>query len=259
MIGLNRPLDTSNGLKLLGERNSGTNVLEHLLQQVPDLKLYPSLPMLTWRDLRQFRRPMSALWRYTAAREETLDDWHFRDLPASGGWKHAAPTEAFHDRFLTRHRPAVLIITRHPASWLRSMHRNPFHALTSVPADLSDFIRQTWITTARDGTQDAPLPHIYAAKLLAYTHLLDTYPNSALIRYEDLLSDPHATFSALGLHAPDGFQLPAKDPRAFAKTAQNASYVHDAAAAGFDLLPAPDADFVRAALAGGSADQLYPN
>lgn len=262
MIGLNRPLDTANGLKLLGERNSGTNVLEHLLQQVPDLKLYPSLPMLTWRDLRHFRRPISALWRYEAAREETLDDWHFRDLPTTGGWKHAAPTEAFQTQFLHRHSPAVLIIVRHPASWLRSMHRNPFHALTPIPRDFSRFLRQEWLCVSRDNLPRRALPNLpalYAAKVSAYTDLLAAYPNSALIRYEDLMRAPANTLAALGLSAPDGLSLPAEDPRAFAKAAQKKTYVADAAAAGYDLLATDDADFVRAALANTPAAAIYPD
>jgi len=258
MIGLNRPLDTTNGLKLLGERNSGTNVLEHLLQHIPDLHLFPSLPMLTWREVHRFRHPLSALWRYHAAREETLDHWHTRDLPISGGWKHAAPNYEFRASFLKPKQPAVLIMLRHPASWLRSMHRNPFHALTTVPADFSAFIRKDWAVTARDGVQSAPLPALYAAKLKTYADLLASYPNSALIRYEDLLSDPTATLTALGLEGPAPFALPADDPRAFAKPSNSTSF-GDRATASFDGLSAADRAFVRGCLDGSPASDLYPS
>ncbi len=257
MIGLNRPLTTSNGLKLLGERNSGTNVLEALLAQISDLHLFPSLPMLTWRDIARYSRPLSALWRYRAAQEETLDNWHRRDLPRTGGWKHAAPSEAFETEFLSRHQPAVLIITRHPVSWLRSMHRNPFHALHPVPADFSDFLRQTWICTARDGVANAAPPALLAAKLHAYARLLDHYPNSALIRYEDLLANPEKTLSAIGLNCPPNLRLLERDPRSFAKTSSATSYATKAAMTRFTSLAEDDVSFVQNALAGSPALALY--
>lgn len=261
MIGLNRTLDTTNGLKLLGERNSGTNLLEHLLRQIPDLHLYPSLPMITWRDVLRFRRPLSAIWQYEAAREETLDDWHVRDLPTSGGWKHAAPTHPFSDQFLTPHQPAVLIIARHPADWLRSMQRNPFHALTRVAPDISDFIRQPWPCVARDGLAHAvqpDLPSLLAAKMRAYETLLQTYSNSSLIRYEDLALDPLATLRQLGLPCPEALSLPMSNLRDFAKDHTSPpDFAARAAAAGYDNLPPQDAAFVKGALATSPLSALY--
>ncbi|MGR3714968.1 MAG: hypothetical protein ACU0A6_17815 [Shimia sp.] len=259
MNGLNRPIDSANGLKLLGERNSGTNVLEQLLQKIPDLQLYPSLPMLTWRDVAKFSRPWRALWNYRAAHEQTLDAWHLRDLPHTGGWKHAAPDEAFRDRFLNTHRPAVLIITRHPVSWLRSMHRNPFHTLTTVPTDFSTFIRQHWLCTHRDGLQPCELPDVlalYEAKLSAYAVLLNAYDNSALIRYEDLIQDPKSFLSRLGLPCPDDLQLPLTDPRPFA-TPRSTDTFASIVPPSFNDLPPSDRDFVRNRLAQGTAHALY--
>ncbi|TCL08537.1 hypothetical protein BXY66_0574 [Shimia isoporae] len=263
MIGLNRPLDTTNGVKLLGERNSGTNVLEHLLRQVPDLHLFPSLPMLTWRNTLGLHRPVSALWRYRAAQEETLDYWHKRALPHSGGWKHAAPTSDFHDQFLATQQPAVLVIIRHPAAWLRSMHRNPFHALTRVPTEFSAFIRHPWLCTERDGLSDRRLPDLpalYSKKLDGIARMLRTYSNSALIRFEDLQSAPVETLSVLGLPCPPSFELPETDLRAFAKdTLRKAETNRTVAAnAGYDALSGPDAGFLKSALDGSPAMDLYP-
>ncbi|WP_270727721.1 hypothetical protein [Shimia sp. Alg240-R146] len=262
MLGLNRQLDTSNGLKLLGERNSGTNLLDGILSQISGLHLYPNLPMLTWRDLARFHSPWKALTSYTAAREETLDRWHLRDLPTSGGWKHAAPNEAFHTEFLDHHQPAVLIILRHPAVWLRSMHRNPFHTLKPVPRDFSRFIRQEWLCVGRDSLEQRSLPNLprlHAAKANAYSNLLSRYANSSLIRYEDLASDPTGTLAKIGIALPPQTKLPGNDARGFARRQSfGTDYAAAARQARFDLLSPTDAAFTREAQTDSPLSAIYP-
>ncbi|KPA21663.1 hypothetical protein shim_23700 [Shimia sp. SK013] len=261
MNGLFRPIDTTNGLKLLGERNSGTNLLTGLLTQVPNLKLFPSTPLLRQRDMPLYRRPWTAPLVYKAAHEATLDDWHLRDLPQTGGWKHAAPDAAFLKQFLEEFTPAVLIILRHPAVWLRSMHRNPFHALNPVPRDFSKFIRQEWLCVGRDSLERRilpNLPHLQAAKANAYSNLLSQYPNSSLIRYEDLASDPTGTLAKIGVALPPRTELPGNDARGFARRQSSGTdYAAAARQARFDLLSPADAAFTREAQADSPLSAIY--
>lgn len=62
------------------------------------------------------------------------------------GWKHAVP----HSQFLARDL-LVVVATRNPLDWLRSMHRKPWHSANHLRAlEFSDFIRTEWETLTDD-------------------------------------------------------------------------------------------------------------
>ncbi|MCW8843729.1 MAG: hypothetical protein OQK00_09965 [Rhodobacteraceae bacterium] len=183
-------------------------------------------------------------------------------LASSGGWKHAAATPQLKDRFFAPTGAAAIIILRHPADWARSMHRNPFHTLCQVPRAFSDFLRQPWLTTARDALPERLVPDLVsllAGKVDSYLWLLDTWPNSTVIRYEDLAKAPEEVLDHIGLPLPAAFKIPHADPRRFArKKRSNESYGERAAKASYDVLRQTDQQFLRTGLAGGICDRLYP-
>ena len=275
MKGLNRKISAANGLKLLGERNSGTNLLETLLRDHYDLHLYPNTPIVGGKLIPTApggHIPEGIAGK--AAREAVGDHLHYVQLPESGGWKHAAPDERFYREFILPRDPAVLILIRHPASWLASMHRNPFHRLVHIPDDFSRFIRQPWLTLPRDGLgprQYDTIIDMLAAKALAYDRLTIRHENSAVLRYEDLAQDPQSTLATLGLtpRAPFSSDRPAPDARPFIqprrrwwqlrRSAQPArDYRARAAQAGWNQLADKDRDFVLERLADSPLIQLFP-
>lgn len=264
MQAVNRRIDPQGGIKILGERNSGTNFLETLLRQnVPGLALHDNIPTLPTRDSARHPEGFFPRRSQQAAEEALLDHYHEIMLATSGGWKHAAATPRLKERFLDPTGAAVIILLRHPADWVHSMHRNPFHALGHVPKAFPDFLRQPWLTVARDELGDRllpDLPTLLARKAKSYLWLLDTWPNSTVIRYEDLAVAPEDTLRKLGLPLSDTFITPQTDPRGFARRNRHAaSFEERAAQATHDRLDTPDRAFLRAGIAGELLETLYPS
>lgn len=264
MNGLNRRIDPQAGVKILGERNSGTNFLESLLREnLPELHLFDNIHTLPTPESAVYPNGFFPRWDQQAAEEALLDHYHATMLAASGGWKHAAPTERFLKDFLAPTGAAVVIILRHPAAWLRSMHRNPFHSVCHLPQDLSEFLRQPWLTMARDELPERLLPNLaalLAQKVARYQWLLEAWPNSTVIRHEDLARAPAATLAAIGLSLGDAPRVPETDSRWFARTAPpKDTYSAQAAAASYAVLNDADQHFLRGGLAATGLDLLYPD
>ncbi|WP_299354017.1 hypothetical protein [uncultured Shimia sp.] len=201
-----------------------------------------------------------------------LDHQHYTFVSEYGGWKHSAPDQRFSDTFLATHNPAVLIIVRHPASWLLSMHRNPFHTLVHIPREFSSFVRQPWLTAGRDCVGRRmfdSLIDMMIAKVASYTRLLATYENSAIIRYEDLVQDPAMILNCVGLETKADLleTLPQEDSRRFMRPRRRVwerkkppkNYRENAARASYDLLEAEDKAFVLERLQGSELLELYPD
>jgi len=263
MNGLNRQIDPQAGVKILGERNSGTNFLEDLLRENrPDLRLHDNIRTLPTPDCAPYPDGFFPRWDRQAAEEALLDHYHITTLSTSGGWKHAAPTDRFLKEFLTPTGAAVVILLRHPAAWLRSMQRNPFHSVCYLPRDISDFLRQPWLTMARDELPERLLPDIanlLAQKVARYQWLLDTWPNSTVIRHEDLARSPAATLATIGLSLGDSPRVPTTDSRWFARAAPpEKSYSAQAGAASYTILNDADQAFLRSGLATTDLERLYP-
>lgn len=264
MNGLNRRIDPQAGVKILGERNSGTNFLENLLREnLPDLRLFDNIRTLPTPESAAYPQGFFPRWERYAAEEALLDHYHITTLAEAGGWKHAAPTDRLLKDFLIPTGAAVVILLRHPAAWLRSMHRNPFHTVCHVPGDISEFLRQPWLTMARDELPERLLPDLaslLAQKITRYQWLLDLWPNSTVIRYEDLASAPATTLAAIGLSLGDAPRVPETDSRWFARTAPpKGTYRAQAAAASYTVLNDADQRFLRAGLAATALDLLYPD
>ncbi|MEP2531793.1 hypothetical protein [Shimia sp.] len=271
MIGLNRNISVENGLKLLGERNSGTSFLESLLRTHFDLSLFDSLPIVT-HEMTPFapKGPFPRLPNGQAAHEAMTDHLHYEQLPQNGGWKHAAPSQRFVDEFLTPKAPAVLIIVRHPASWLKSMHRNPFHSLMQETPDFARFLRQPWLTVERDGV--APRYHdsllaLMVLKMKMHADLLANYENSALIRYEDLVQSPEETLRILDKQPLSPIKTPdaqedargfISSKRAFWQRRKMRNYRDSAQQASYDKLASDDRNFVLDTLSDSPLLSLYP-
>ncbi|MEM9320598.1 MAG: hypothetical protein AAGA70_16560 [Pseudomonadota bacterium] len=252
-------------VKILGERNSGTNFLARCLSENFDAKVYPGGISLSQDQRAYLRRAEPERVRRGPLREALWDANHVRDLPRTGGWKHAAATNAFLTRFARSQNALVICIVRHPAAWLAAMHRNPFHAAAHVPARFSAFLRAPWVARPRDELAQPFLDNpavLYRVKLASYAWLAEVHEATILLRYEDILANPDAAFAPVARHLPRRsaqYTLPQEGTRAFVPGETEATgFAERARRAGYGLLAPVDAAFLSDALRGSFADTLYP-
>ena len=190
------------GIKIVGERSSGTNFASNVIQRNVDIFLFPNAPGGHDDQAHLTRRSIFNLKRRRAIQEAVRDHQHHLSVPICGGWKHAAATDRLLNEFALVKAVAILFIVRHPVAWSDSMHRNPFHSLAPVPRSYSDFIRAPWICAARDELGErllqSPLD-LYARKFESYRRFVAAHPASAIVRYEDFLEDPAKVLQRCGL------------------------------------------------------------
>jgi hypothetical protein len=252
-------------IKILGERNSGTNFFELFLKQNFELNIAKNHGYLSARDRNYLEKAEPRREFKSQLREALRDNAHFRSVPNTGGWKHAAPTQRFLDEFATPRKALVLCLVRHPAVWLQSMHRNPFHALSYVSPNFSEFIRTPWACRPRDELINpftaSPL-HMYLDKFAAYKWLAERHAQTMILRYEDILLAPQDAANRLTSFIPrlDGtLALPSKSARNFGVGHNNLQEYHEKArASSYDLLSKEDRDFVQEILLATELAKLYP-
>ncbi len=189
-------------LKLFGDRNTGTNALTRLINANSGSRVLPaSVPTLPLPTPVR-RRLQQGLQKLEVERREARIDTIFRLCPVRWSWKHAATrfTPAETARF--RDVPVVILV-RHPASWLRGLHRNPYHALVPVPERLEDFAAMRWPTVARERLESRVLTPVtlYNEKIAAYLAFADALAGIGgrveFVRFEDFVVDQIAVFERL--------------------------------------------------------------
>ena len=185
------------GLKIYGERNTGTNYLEQLAREHLRCRVYEgNLP-------RRMEQVTTVLSRSTNHHpwlqrpiEANRDFWFRRLHHRTLGWKHAevpvrrSGTEAGPYPTGTR----FVAMVKNPYSWLLSLHRRPYQGLRHsfwAPMPFDDFLRTPWPTISREHSRTAfatPMA-LWSTKVAAYDRL-DAYGATSGLRYEDLLADP---------------------------------------------------------------------
>ncbi|MCB0617889.1 MAG: hypothetical protein KDC32_11880 [Saprospiraceae bacterium] len=160
-------------VKILGERNSGTNYLHHLLRLNFSLDILPGVAP-------DFLRT-----------EHERDHFFERSAGENLGWKHAlAPDlQLLHRSKGDPDRVVFLTITKNPYSWLWSLYRRPYHA-TQLYDNFDQFLQTPWKTVKRENapTQfDNPV-ELWNKKNISYLELTK-YATALNLRYEDFLVD----------------------------------------------------------------------
>lgn len=187
-------------VKILGERNSGTNFAAAVLSLNFDVSVIPQKMELTpYQNFVFSRRYVPARVKQRLA-ERYQNQSHTRTLAALGGWKHAALTPEYLASFGTHAHTRTLCVVRHPVSWVRSMHKNPFHAIGTVPKDFEDFIAAPWPLRPRDELGKAPLRSplvLWEKKVRSYLAAAAHHKNVCVVKYEDLLLQPEKTTDSL--------------------------------------------------------------
>lgn len=253
-------------VKLLGERSTGTNLLQSVLAGAFDLDLASNSSGVRPDQSALLPPWYAGRWSSRRASREAIQDHnHWAELPKNGGWKHAAAGERFRAEFVLPSQALVICLLRHPADWLMAMHRNPFHGIGHVPHRFSDFLRAPWIAAARDelGSRiiDNPV-QLYRAKVESYAQLAAAWPGTALIRYEDLVLEPTATLARTPVwpwRRTETIALPETPARPFGRRrAGRGDFLQKARAASFASLTSADREFILGELAGSALADLYP-
>jgi hypothetical protein len=188
-------------VKIFGERNTGTTALKRLIERNSSSTVCPSVAVeldpLFGLKMEVLRR---APRRYRRRLTETYIDRVFRRVTPRLAWKHTAT--AF-DEIHSFDGCPVIVMTRHPASWLLGLHHHPYHALVSVDRDLSAFLRAHWIPVKRDNLdRRALLPgDLWNAKTRSQLSLVEKLSKANMqvrvVKFEDFVVDQKATFHTL--------------------------------------------------------------
>ena len=165
-------------IKVYGERNSGTNYLEQLIELNLDVALLKYKPAKTIAPLLKYEIMTDLLLSYKR--------------PSFLGWKHGCPPL----KHINSYPGKLLIITltKNPYSFLLSLHNKPYHYKGTKEASFLQFIKSEWKTILRDHlkleTLSSPMA-LWNRKNESYYKLItDSKHPVVQLTYEELLANP---------------------------------------------------------------------
>lgn len=178
-------------VKIYGERNSGTRVLERAVRMNFSCELLRGTVRQEWDQIRR-RADASALKGLERAifLESLADDAAARLIPEHFGWKHGCPPLKAIAASKNLDKTLFVVITKDPYSWLLSLYERPYHQLHRRELSFAEFVRFSWLTVRRDNTRRSVLDNpvqLYELKLRSYERLKDTVKHFLHIRYRDFL------------------------------------------------------------------------
>lgn len=176
-------------VKIYGERHSGTNYLEKLIET--NLKADVLKFNTKWWSILLLK-----LIKYDPVQDILLHLQRKKTL----GWKHGCPPintiESYNSDSLI-----IITITKNPYSFLFSLFRKPYHIKGTRPASLSSFIRQKWMTRQRDLCKkkylDSPI-ELWNLKNKSFAVLKSQVTKTVInITYEELIKNPEQCIRAI--------------------------------------------------------------
>ena len=201
-------------VKVFGERGSGTNFLQQLIAHNFQAKIVPNISGPT-EDQRALIQTIPEDVRRPGQIAERIADYHhIEQMQRNAGWKHARLTDQVFQIFRRAEKTLFLCILRHPALWLRSFAKNPYHGFSAAAADLDQFLATPWITRARDEVGPVLLEspvHLWRLKTESYLDQAERRANVLVLRHEDFLVDHEARLRTLSTYLPgaaDKWTLP---------------------------------------------------
>lgn len=182
-------------VKIVGERNSGTNLLEQLIVSNFDVDLLKFSPS-------KFQLFLLKNVKYDVVQDLIHSAHQKKDL----GWKHGIPLVKNIDRF-KQNQLAITSISKNPYAFLLSLYRRPYHFKGTLAPTFSEFIKQPWISRRRDNcptrTLSSPV-ELWNCKNAGYQRLSAQLATTFFkLKYEDLLLFPEQTLDQIKHH----FQL----------------------------------------------------
>ncbi len=188
-------------IKIFGERNTGTNALKALIEGNSSTRVCPSVAA----EIDPHFEAKMNLTRYAPRRyrkriRERYIDSLFRRTPPRMAWKHTATR---FDELQSLDGCPIILMTRHPASWLLGLHRHPYHALIPVERDFAAFLRAKWPLVKRDnlGERTVSPPELWNAKARSHLEFIERLSRRNMtfqvVRFEDFVVDQTAVFDDL--------------------------------------------------------------
>ena len=200
-------------VKVFGERNTGTNFLNALIRSnVVDAKVLEH-GNNSEGDAQIKRFPPE----YSMVVDERMrDHLRMREFHENFGFKHA-----FVDRKRLETSPKFsdtlfLFITRNPYYFLTSLFRRPYSIVPNPAPDASfdEFLRQPILLHEREyydyPVVESPV-HLWSLKTKNVLSAHREIPNSVLLKYEDLVANPHghlASMAEMGLKTKAELSVP---------------------------------------------------
>ena len=194
-------------VKIFGERNTGTNVLDILIQRNSRSCVLPST------EYHIDRAAATQAWSLPPVEREEAIDAVYDDVSDLLAWKHCATDFADARAFKGA---LVLFTVRHPISWLVALFKRPYHLLGSLPPTLAEFLDSDWRTARRERLGCTALRPIalYNSKIASYLAFAGRLAEAGVphhfVRQEDLALSQYRTFRAIrpDLVKPQGLFLP---------------------------------------------------
>ena len=182
------------GILIFGERNTGTNYLEKLLnlnlifpdRASPIFKLYRRLP-------------------FSIGSSEKLTNLIFAfNYRRDGGWKHAQITPKDIVKLGKKYNLRFITLTKNPYSFCTSLFKNPYHQVEPKSKTIYEFVRSPWTTRAKDRTYEKVLSspvELWNLKNNSYIQASELDPKIVLnLRWEDLIDNPEKTVKKISEH-----------------------------------------------------------
>jgi hypothetical protein len=124
----------------------------------------------------------------------------------------------------------VILMTRHPASWLLGLHRHPYHSLGAVEPDFVAFLGSRWRLLKRDNLAERTLspPELWNAKARSHLELMERLSRQNMtfrvVKFEDFTVDQAEVFRGLS----DLLSASAAEPSVVERSTKEAdkSYEH---------------------------------
>ncbi|MBV9571351.1 MAG: hypothetical protein JO056_08930 [Alphaproteobacteria bacterium] len=192
-------------IKLYGERNTGTNFLEHLLRNnFTQPLLEGTANKQEKKQRRQMVKPLDGklIAKIVKDRFDTRAS-NVRLLPEGLGWKHTSPPLKYLQSVPGRAAETLfLVLVKHPVFWSVSFLNRPYHSFFDYDGmTFSEFIRHPFVPTGRDNVEDPVYPSVvdlYAAKVDGYRKLIEMGVRHEIILYEQLIQDVGGFLARIG-------------------------------------------------------------
>lgn len=172
-------------IKVYGERNTGTNYFDKLLEANTEAILLKGV----------VPDAINFIQKYIVPGDEWLRDMYFEKTYAKNfGWKHSRANVALIEQMLEAgyEVPKFVAIVKNPYSWLLSLYRRPYHNKLVKKKKLSfeDFLLYPWPVLRRENVGSAVNPvELWNQKCESYYELCRRF-DGLLLKYEDMLIDP---------------------------------------------------------------------
>ena len=199
-------------VKVFGERNTGTNLLEDVLRRQTDLQVLSHVG-----TVQEARRQMQVLLQspnptplhvetrrrlYRYVIEDHLLSTQFCE---HFGWKHGAVQRCQLETASNFARTLFVCITRDPYKFIASLYRRPYQLEPdpAVHASLLDFINAPILLFPKDNLPARPIldspVQLWNLKTRSYALLARQLPRQAItLSYEELIASPVQTLAPLG-------------------------------------------------------------